>query len=99
MLITGIGENTIPLNDYDVTQNYPNPFQTYSEVKVNLRKEVDLHLYVTNLAGQKVYETFIANARPGMNKITIDGNDLTSGIYFYTVKAGEASVTKKMIIE
>lgn len=99
LLITGIHENTIPINDYDVSQNYPNPFHVYSEVKINLKKAADLHLYVTNPAGQKVYKTFIKKAKPGMNKLTIDANGLTPGIYFYTVKAGEAFVTKKMIVE
>ena len=56
-------------------------------------------MYVTNPAGQNVYKTFIKKAKPGMNKLTIDANGLTPGIYFYTVKAGEAFVTKKMIVE
>ena len=99
LLITSIQEKPYAMYNNDVSQNYPNPFQTFSEVRVNLRKTGDLHLYVTNLAGQKVYETFISNAKPGMNKLQIDGSRLTSGIYFYTVKAGEASVTKKMIVE
>lgn len=99
LLITNINENQPPINDYDVFQNYPNPFNTYTEVKVNLRKPVDLHLHITNLAGQKVYETLITNAKPGMNNFTIDGSRLTPGLYFYTVKAGESIVSKKMIVK
>lgn len=99
LLITGIEENKKSLNEYDVSQNFPNPFHSFSEVKVNLRKEANLAFYVTNLAGQKVIESSIANAKPGMNKLKIDASGLTPGIYFYTVQAGESSVTKKMIVE
>ncbi len=99
LLITGIPQNTVPFSDYDVGQNYPNPFHYYSEVKVNLRKVADLYLFVTNLAGQKVFENFKPNAKPGMNVLKIDGGGLTPGIYFYTVSAGGYSVSKKMIVE
>ncbi|RLC22849.1 MAG: hypothetical protein DRH21_07855, partial [Deltaproteobacteria bacterium] len=33
------------------------------------------------------------------NTLTIDGSKLTPGIYFYTVRAGETTITKKMIVE
>ncbi len=99
LLITGINENKGALYDHDVFQNFPNPFRRSSEVRVNLRKATDLYLYVTNLAGQKVFESSISSAKSGMNKLTIDGSELTPGLYFYTVKAGESSVTKKMIVK
>jgi hypothetical protein len=35
----------------------------------------------------------------GQHKMVIDASELTSGIYFYTVKAGEGRITKKMIVE
>jgi len=36
---------------------------------------------------------------PGSYQFSIDGSQLTPGIYFYTVTAGKSSVTKKMIVE
>jgi hypothetical protein len=58
-----------------------------------------LILEVKNLTGQKVYETIIPDTKQGLNTLTIQADNLTPGIYFYTVKAGDSSVTKKMIIE
>ena len=49
--------------------------------------------------GQNVFKVNAGVVQPGMNKITIDATELTPGIYFYTVKAGDSSVTKKMIVE
>jgi len=92
-------EDNTTIFDYDVLQNYPNPFTGTSTVKVNVRHTSPLTLEVVNMMGQMVYSVDAGIAQPGMNKITIDGTKLTPGIYFYTVKAGEAEITKKMIVE
>ncbi len=47
--------------------------------------------------GQKIAEQNINNAAAGELKIKFDGSQLSSGIYFYTVKTGNESITKKMI--
>jgi len=99
ILITGINENEQSIFDYDVSQNYPNPFNLTSLVKVNLRNSSDLQITVTNLTGQLVYESEIVHALPGMIVLEIDGSKLNTGLYFYTVKAGASTITKKMIIE
>jgi len=96
---TGIKENNIPIFDTDVSQNYPNPFSGSSTVKVNVRHTTTLSLEVVNMIGQKVYTLDAGIAKSGMNTITIDATKLTSGVYFYTVRAGETAITKKMIVE
>ncbi len=98
-LKVGIEENNSPIFDYDVTQNYPNPFTGTSTVQVNVRTTTNLSLEVVNMMGQIVQTVDAGVAQPGMNEIIIDGSKLTSGVYFYTVKAGETSVTRKMIVE
>ena len=99
MLQTGINGNQAILRDIDVSQNFPNPFSTISKINVNLKNASDLHLSVINMLGQLVYESSAINAKAGMNTLTINGGDLTPGIYFYTIKAGDSTVSKKMIIE
>ena len=96
--ITGVKENKNFIADNDVSQNYPNPFGNTSIVKVNLEKATTLELQVSNLMGQTVY-SLTKEASPGMNSLTIDGSKLSDGVYFYTVKAGNSSVTKKMIVD
>lgn len=95
----GVEENNIPVFDYDVSQNYPNPFNGTSTVKVNVRQATELSLEVVNMIGQVVYTYDAGVAQPGLSTINIDGTKLTSGIYFYTVRAGETEITKKMIVE
>jgi len=97
--ITGIKDHSQIIYDTDVSQNYPNPFSTETKVNVNLKKPAVLILEVFNLVGQKVFESNLPDAKAGMNTLSIDGTRLTSGIYFYTIKAGDISITKKMLVD
>ncbi len=97
-LVSGI-ESHPAILDIDVAQNQPNPFSGNSTVYVNLRQASDLSLEVTNMMGQVVYRTDAGQAQAGLNKLSINGSELASGVYFYTVNAGEAKVTRKMIVE
>ncbi|MCK4676754.1 MAG: T9SS type A sorting domain-containing protein, partial [Bacteroidales bacterium] len=53
---------------------------------------------VFNLMGQKVYVYNAGIVGSGVHQLTIDGSNLQSGVFFYTVKADENSVTRKMIV-
>jgi hypothetical protein len=97
--ITGIKETKPFIYDYDVSQNFPNPFKSNTEILVNLRKVADIKLDVFSITGQQVFETQITDAKVGMNSIKVDAKAMSPGIYFYTVTAGNSSVTKKMTIE
>jgi hypothetical protein len=82
-----------------VSHNYPNPFNLYSDVNIVLDKPCNIVLEVTNQLGQKVWESGILKGKPGRNTIRIDGSELMTGVYFYTVSDGKESITRKMIIE
>lgn len=97
-LVSGVADKPAVM-EVDVTQNQPNPFSTTSMVYVNLRKASELSLEVSNMMGQVVYRVDAGYATAGLNKLTIDGSQLSSGVYFYTVKAGKDKITKKMIVE
>ena len=97
--IVGVKKNISSDNTIEVSQNFPNPFSDKSYVNVNLQKKTDLKLEIFSLLGQKVYETNMINAKQGLNSITIEANKLFPGVYFYTVKAENISITKKMIVE
>jgi hypothetical protein len=95
----GNKENEKPVYDYDVLQNFPNPASDITTIKVNIRKDTDLTIEVVNMMGQKVMTFEGGNVKPGMNQFELNVSTLSPGTYFYTVRAGEASVTKKMLVE
>ena len=95
-LNVGINENEF--NAASVSQNYPNPFTNTSIVSVNLSKASNLSLEIFNLTGQKVYEINNGHSNAGTHNLVINAENLSSGVYFYTVNAGNNAITKKMII-
>ena len=98
-LVNDASINDISQNNISVSQNIPNPFNGSCDVIVNLNSTSNLSLSVCNIVGQKVIEINKGTVNRGTHILTIDGSNLKSGIYFYTVKAGLNTVTNKMIVE
>ena len=78
---------------------YPNPFHGNTNISLSLVKASEVTITVSNMLGQKVYETNKGLVNAGTYTYTIDGKMLQSGIYYFTVKAGSSTVTNKMIVE
>lgn len=95
----GVGMKENNKVDFVVNQNVPNPVLDKTSIKVVLAKAGDLSVMVYSTVGQKVMEINKGMTNAGVNTITLDASSLTAGVYFYTVKVGEAKVTKKMIVE
>ncbi|MCK9401604.1 MAG: T9SS type A sorting domain-containing protein, partial [Bacteroidales bacterium] len=74
-----------------VSQNYPNPANGLTYFNVNLDNAAHVVVDVSNVMGQKIMSNDKGILNAGMHKMTIDGNLLTSGIYFYTVTIGGES--------
>jgi hypothetical protein len=87
------------IDDSHVSQNFPNPFNGTTHVQVELENAANLSLVVTNMTGQKVIEINKGFATAQTHTFSIDASNLQSGVYFYTVTAGDSQVTKKMIVE
>jgi len=95
----GINEKPKPAGSFTINAAYPNPTTGISVIKVNLEKASSLGLDVYNLTGQKVFEQSLGYSAAGAHDLTIDCSGMRAGVYFYTVKAGEKSVTKKLVVK
>jgi hypothetical protein len=98
-LLTGLGKENQLINESSVSQNYPNPFNGTSTITVNLEKSANLSMVVTNMVGQQVMSFNRGQVAAGTYFFQVNSTNLTDGIYFYTVKADNSSVTKKMVVK
>jgi hypothetical protein len=97
-LIVGVDEKELS-SISSVSQNYPNPFSGTTNIAATLDQKADLSLEVTNLTGQQVIVLERGLVSPGTYYFQLNAEDLTPGIYFYTVTANDHKVTRKMIVK
>jgi hypothetical protein len=88
---------------YDLSQNVPNPFNPSTQVSFALPKAGQVTLSIYNVLGQQVTTLVDEYLPAGYQTVTWNGTDRTghtvaSGVYFYKIKAGEFSETKKMMM-
>ena len=98
-LYVGTGDKKGAKSSFTVSKNYPNPVIDLTTVNVNIQKPGNLILEVTNLMGQNLISMEKVNLPAGIYRFVIDGSQLSSGAYFYTVKLNNESITNKMIVE
>ncbi len=84
---------------FEVSANIPNPFSQLTSFYINLTQSSNVTIDIYNTLGTKVVSYNKGNLTAGKHTITIDGSDLASGLYFYTVNSGGKSVTRKMIVK
>jgi hypothetical protein len=90
-------ENTTPV-EYFLNQNYPNPFNPSTEISFSLAKSSFVIMEIYNSLGQKVAALLNKNIDPGRHKVKFNASNLSSGIYYYKIQAGEFQSVKKMLL-
>ena len=96
--VTSVEENIFnPFNFY-LSQNYPNPFNPVTSLQYAIGSRQFVTLKVYDLLGKEV-ATLVNEEKPaGEYEVEFNAATLPSGIYFYQLKAGQFSETKKMIL-
>ena len=98
-VITGIENNyDVVVSDYTLEQNYPNPFNPSTTIRFTIPESGLVTLKVYNLLGEEAAELINSEMTAGAYNYNFNASSLTSGIYFYSLQAGNFSVTKKMIL-
>ncbi|NQT27032.1 T9SS type A sorting domain-containing protein [candidate division KSB1 bacterium] len=83
---------------YNLSQNYPNPFNPTTTIHYSTIKAGKVIIELYNITGQKVKTLVNQNNPAGNHRITVNTEELTAGIYFYSIKVGDFTQTKKMIL-
>ncbi len=85
-------------DNFNLSQNYPNPFNPGTNIKFSIPAASSVTLEVFNQVGQSVKVLVSEALGAGTYEYYFDASSLSSGIYFYTFKAGEFAQTRKMIL-
>jgi len=101
--VTAVTETSIIPKKYSLSQNYPNPFNPSTIIKYNIPNVASsfsssVLIIVYDLLGREVATLVNRKQKPGSYEVQFDASSLTSGIYFYSIKAGEFFQTKKMML-
>ncbi|OGV16610.1 MAG: hypothetical protein A2440_02730 [Stygiobacter sp. RIFOXYC2_FULL_38_25] len=100
-------EKEIP-SEFSLSQNYPNPFNPSTTINYQLSTSGFVTLKVYDVLGREVATLVKEYKQPGVynSQFSIRNSQLSSGVYFYTLKAGDPSLrsghgfiqSKKMIL-
>jgi hypothetical protein len=96
--ITSVNESGEIINSYKLFQNYPNPFNPVTVINYQIHDPGFVSLKVYNIIGQEVVTLVNEVKNTGSYQVSFDGTKLNSGIYFYTLTAGNKTITKKMAL-
>jgi hypothetical protein len=97
----GVGEiiaDAIRPESFSVSQNFPNPFNPTTKIKVNAPQAGHISVEVFNLIGQKVTTLLDATVSAGVHLVEWDAANNSSGVYLYVVKYGDEVIKRKMTL-
>lgn len=83
---------------FAVSQNYPNPFNPSTRIRYQVSSDSYVSLKVFDVIGNEVATLVNENRAVGIYETNFDGSQLSSGVYFYQIKAGDFLETNKMIL-
>ncbi len=85
-------------SEFAVAQAFPNPFNPTTTISFQLPEAAKVTLSVYDIHGRLVAEPVNGWRDAGTHQAVFDGCGLASGVYVYTLKAGEFNATGKMVL-
>jgi hypothetical protein len=93
-----VEDNEITPLEFTLEQNYPNPFNPSTTISFQIPQSGIVKLVVYNMLGKEVTTLLNEEKTAGAYEVNFSVQNIASGIYFYTINAGNFTSTKKMIL-
>jgi len=90
--------NTSIPDKFYLSQNFPNPFNSVTNLEFGIPKSEFVSLKIYDMLGKEISILINEQKNAGQYIIRFDDSELPSGIYFYTLRTGEFIETKRMIL-
>jgi hypothetical protein len=99
ILITGVEPISATMPDnFGLSQNYPNPFNPSTKINFSLPKSGNVEIKVYDVMGKEVAVLVNEFKSAGTYAVDFDAGNFSSGIYFYSIKSGDFTAIKKMVL-
>ena len=97
---TGITKDEeIPMpHSFILEQNYPNPFNPSTTIKFSVPQALYVSIRIYDVLGNEITTLVNEELQTGSYLVEFDGSNLSSGVYFYTLRAGKFISTKKLVL-
>jgi hypothetical protein len=95
---TSVEDQDIQPFTFSLNQNYPNPFNPSTVIKFSIIENAHVTLTIYDVLGRKVKTLIDEEMSPGVHQTLFNAVDLSSGIYFYELRANQNISTKKMML-
>lgn len=94
--VQNIGSH-IPDN-YSLSQNYPNPFNPSTKIGFEIPKSEIVKIEIYDVLGKHIQTLVSESLNAGQYEVTWNADNIPSGVYYYSIEAGEYKSNKKMIL-
>jgi hypothetical protein len=84
--------------NFQLFQNYPNPFNPLTIITFSLVKEELVELKVYDVLGREITTLVNKTLKQGKHEVIWDASSFSSGVYYYIIKAGNKTQTRKMLL-
>jgi hypothetical protein len=99
LIVTNVNkDDEMIAKEYSLSQNYPNPFNPTTSIEYTVPKESYIKIIVSDVLGRKIKTLVDEKKSVGSYTVQFDGNDLSSGMYFYQLQTKEFTQTKKLLL-
>jgi len=84
--------------EFTLAQNYPNPFNPATKIEYSIPGDRFVELRVYDVMGSEIITLVNEQKTAGTHSVLFDASNIPSGVYFYTLTAGDFVSTKKMML-
>jgi len=81
-----------------LAQNYPNPFNPFTSITFSIHEPQYINLRVYDILGREIETLLDGYYQSGSYNLRFDGSAFASGLYFYSLRAGDVTISKQMML-
>jgi len=97
-IATKVEQDENLLMDFELLQNYPNPFNPSTTIEFSIPEKGNVVLKIFDILGNEITTLINEDKTAGSHSVVFGANNLPTGIYFYKIRAGNYTATRKLIL-